>query len=165
MPIIQLPELSSMQVKLSVSETQYKRLAKKQNMDIRIDAYPDIQLSGEVKYKAPVGKPVKRGSNVKMFEVMASLDSTTFTIQPGLGVTCDVQVKSVMDTIVVPVVSIFDEDSSKIVYVAVNQAFERRVVKIAVYNNREAVIREGLVGQEELALIKPPESLMLNSLK
>jgi hypothetical protein len=96
---------------------------------------------------------------------MASLDSTTFTIQPGLGVTCVVQVKSVLDTIVVPVVSIFDEDSSKVVYVAVNQVFERRVVKIADYNNREAVIREGLDGQEKLALIRPPESLMLNSLK
>ncbi len=102
---------------------------------------------------------------MKMFEVTASLDSTTFTIQPGLGVTCDVQVKCVPDTIVVPLVSLFDEDSSKVVYVAVNQAFERRVVVIADYNNREAVIREGLAGQEKLALIKPPEALILNTLK
>jgi len=165
MPIIQIPELSSMQVKLSVSEAEYKRLAKKQDLDIRIDAYPDLHLTGEIKFKAPVGKPVKKGSNVKMFEVTASLDSTTFTIQPGLGVTCDVQVKSVLDTIVVPLVSLFDEDSSKVVYVAVNQAFERRVVVIADYNNREAVIKKGLAGQETLALIKPPEALILNTLK
>ncbi len=55
MPIVQIPELSSMQVKLSVSEAEYKRLAKKQKMDIRVDAYPDIHLRGRSNLKLPSG--------------------------------------------------------------------------------------------------------------
>ena len=102
---------------------------------------------------------------MKLFEVTASLDSSTFTIEPGLGVTCDVQIKNVMDTIVVPVVSLFDEDSSKVVYVEANQTFERRIVAVGDYNNKEAVIKEGLTGLESLALTKPPESLIQNTFK
>ncbi|MEN8203710.1 MAG: efflux RND transporter periplasmic adaptor subunit [Bacteroidota bacterium] len=160
MPIVRIPDLQSMQVKLEVSEADYKRLANNQTMHITVDAFPEIELKGAVKFKAPVGKPVKEKSNVKLFEVTASLDSTSFTIQPGLGVTCDILVKSVQDTIVIPVVSLFDEDSAKVVYVADEMKFIRKEVSVSEYNNKEAIITEGLTGQERLALMKPPESLI-----
>lgn len=160
MPIVKIPDLQSMQVKLEVSESDYKRLANNQTMHITMDAFPEIELTGAVKFKAPVGKPVKEKSNVKLFEVTASLDSATFTIQPGLGVTCDILVMSVPDTIVVPVVSLFDEDSTKVVYVADEMRFIRKEVSVSYYNNKEAIITKGLTGQERLALMKPSESLI-----
>ena len=160
MPIVKIPDLQSMQVKLEVSESDYKRLAKNQTMHITVDAFPEIDLTGSVKFKAPVGKPVKEKSNVKLFEVTASLDSATFTIQPGLGVTCVILIMSVPDTIVVPVVSLFDEDSTKVVYVADEMRFIRKEVSVSYYNNKEAIITKGLTGQERLALMKPTESLI-----
>ena len=107
-----------------------------------------------------MGKPVKEKSNVKLFEVTVLLDSTSFSIQPGLGVTCDILVMHVPDTIVVPVVSLFDEDSIKVVYVADEMRFIRKEVSVSEYNNKEAIITKGLTGQERLALMKPPESLI-----
>ncbi len=160
LPIVKIPDLKSMQVKLEVSEAHYKRVATDQTMKITVDAFPEIELTGKVKFKAPVGKPVKEKSNVKLFEVTASIDSATFTIQPGLGVTCDVLVKSVPDTIVVPVVSLFDDDSVKVVYVAENRRFIKKEVSVSDYNSVEAIIREGLTGRETVALMKPPESLI-----
>lgn len=160
MPILQIPDLSAFQVKLEVCETDYKRLAIDQSMHITVDAFPDIQLSGKIKYKAPVGKPVREKSQVKVFEVTASLDNDSLSIQPGLGVTCEVLVKSVPDTIVVPVISLFDEDSLKVVYIAGNEMFDRQVVTVSEYNNKEAIIGAGLEGNEVLALRKPPDSLI-----
>jgi multidrug efflux pump subunit AcrA (membrane-fusion protein) len=160
MSILKIPDLTAMQVKLEVSESDYKRLAISQPMKISLDAFPNIELTGLIKSKAPVGKPVKEKSNVKCFEVIASLDSTSFSIQPGLGVTCEVLVNSITDTIVVPVVSLFDEDSTKIVYLVENNRFTKRAVSVSEYNNKEAVITAGLTGLETLALMKPPESLI-----
>ncbi len=160
MPIVKIPDLQSMQVKLEVSEADYKRLANNQTIHITVDAFPEIELTGAVKFKAPVGKPVKEKSNVKLFDVTVSLDSTSFTIQPGLGVTCDILIMNVPDTIVVPVVSLFDEDSTKVVYVADEMRFIRKEVSVSEYNNKEAIITKGLTGQEQLALMKPPESLI-----
>jgi multidrug efflux pump subunit AcrA (membrane-fusion protein) len=160
MPILNIPDLSAMQVKLEVSEADYKRLAIDQTMKISLDAFPEIALTGKIKSKAPVGKPIKENSDVKLFEVIASLDSASFSIQPGLGVTCEVLVNSIHDTIVVPVVSLFDEDSARVVYMLENSRFTRREVSVSEYNNKEAVITAGLSGKEILALMKPPESLV-----
>ena len=163
MPIIQIPDLTQMQVKLSVCEADYKRLATDQDLEVSVDAFPEIVLAGTVKYKAPVGKPVKRNSEVKAFEVTVSLDSSSINLQPGLGVTCDVMINTIQDTIVVPLVSLFDEDSIKLVYVSENNGFIKKKVKISEYNNKEAIITAGLAGNEIIALMKPPESLILNA--
>jgi hypothetical protein len=71
-------------------------------------------------------------------------------------------VKSIQDTIVVPIVSLFDEDSLKVVYVADHRMFIRKTVNVSDQNNKEAIIIEGLTGGEVLALMKPPESLISN---
>jgi multidrug efflux pump subunit AcrA (membrane-fusion protein) len=160
MPLVKIPDLESMQVKLVVSEADYKRLAKEQTMEIRVDAFPEIKLSGKVKSKAPVGRPVKEKSTVKVFDVTASLDSASLSFKPGLGVTCQVLVQSIPDTVVVPMVSIFDEDSTKVVFVAEKMKFFRREVSVANYNNKEAIVKPGLSGTETVALMKPPESLI-----
>lgn len=160
MPLVKIPDLESMQVKLVVSESDYKRLAKEQTMEIRVDAFPEIKLSGKVKSKAPVGRPVKEKSTVKVFDVTASLDSASLSFKPGLGVTCQVLVQSIPDTVVVPMVSIFDEDSTKVVFVAEKMKFFRREVSVANYNNKEAIVKTGLSGTETVALMKPPESLI-----
>jgi HlyD family secretion protein len=160
MPIIEIPDLSAMQVKLDVCEAEYKRLANDQSLEIVVDAFPDIELTGKIKYKAPVGKPVKKNSDVKVFEVIVTLDSSSLNLQPGLGLTCEILVKNVPDTVVVPLVALFDEDSLRVVYVADKQMFNRMAVVVAYYNNKEAIIEEGLEGYETLALMKPPESLI-----
>jgi RND family efflux transporter MFP subunit len=160
MPIIQIPDLSAMQVKLEVSEADYKRLAIDQTLQIIVDAFPDIQLPGKIKYKAPVGKPVSEKSDVKVFEVTASVDSSSLGLQPGLGVTCNVLVRNVPDTLVIPVISLFEEDSLKVVYIADNEKFIKKIVTVADYNNEEVVITSGLKYHEILALRKPPESLI-----
>jgi len=160
LPIIKIPDLTSMQVKLEVIEADYRRLEKDQTMLIRVDAFPDIELTGNIKFKAPVGKPFKRNSEVKLFEVIASLDSTSFSIQPGLAVTCNVLVNHIEDTIVVPVVSLFDEDSIRVVYIAEENQFKKRKVSVSEYNNKEAIITAGLSAGESFAMMKPPESLI-----
>jgi multidrug efflux pump subunit AcrA (membrane-fusion protein) len=160
MPLVKIPDLESMQVKLEVSEADYKRLALEQRMEICVDAFPEIKLTGKVKFKAPVGRPVKEKSTVKIFDVTGSLDSASLSLKPGLGVTCQVLVQSIPDTIVVPMVSIFEEDSAKVVYVVEDLGFIRREVSLANYNNKEAIVKAGLTGMEKVALTKPPESLI-----
>ena len=160
LPILQIPDLSAMQVKMEVSEADYRRIVKDQLFELVVDAFPEIRLTGRIKYKAPVGKPVNEDSEVKQFDVTASLDSSSLNIQPGLGVTCNILVRNVPDTIVVPVISLFTEDSIKVVYVADNERFTRKIVSVSVYNHKEAIIGKGLDGHEILALKKPPESLV-----
>ena len=161
--IIQIPDLSAIQAKLLVSEADYKRIECDQALELTVDAFPEFCLSGKIRFKAPMGKPISEDWELKMFDVTASLDSSSLEIQPGLGVTCNIMVRMIQDTVVVPVISLFSEDSLKVVYIAGNEKFSRKVVSVSDYNTREAIIMDGLEGHETLALMKPPESLLYQS--
>ena len=161
MNIIQIPDMSKMLIKLTVNETHFKRIEKDQNINITIDAFPDIKLTGKITNKTPVGKPIKEDSNVKVFEVFASIDSSDFTIQPGLSITCDVIKESVPDTIVVPLLAVFEKDSLKVVYITEGEKYKRQIVKLACKSDNYAVIAEGLKGNEEIILTEPPEDLII----
>lgn len=160
MPIIMIPDMSEMQIKLAVNEAHFMRIEKDQNVDIYIDAFPDIKLTGKITMKTPGGKPIKEDSKVKVFDVFASIDSSDFTIQPGLSITCDVILESIPDTIVVPLLAVFEKDSLKVVYISEGEKYKRQSVKLACNSDNYAVISEGLNKDEEIILIEPPEHLI-----
>ncbi len=161
MPLIQIPDMSEMQVKLMVNETHFKQIEKDQNVRTTVDAYPDIKLKGKITKKTPMGKPIKRGSEVKVFEVFASVDSSDFKIQPGLSVSCDVILESVQDTVIVPLFAVFEDDSLKVVYIKDGEKYRKQTVELACNSDNYAVVSEGLVGNEEITLAEPPEELIL----
>jgi RND family efflux transporter MFP subunit len=160
MPIIIIPDLSKIQAKLTVNEAHFKRIEKDQKVNIIIDAYSDINLKGKITFKKPMGKPIRRDSKVKVFEVISSIDSSGFTIQPGLSVTVDVISESIQDTIIVPLSAVFEEDSLKIVYVSSGDIIKKQPVEVACYNESYAVIAEGLEAGLDIILMEPPEYLI-----
>lgn len=160
MPIFQIPDMSNMQVKLLVSESSYKRVQKEQKVIYKIDAFKDIELSGKIIKKAPVGVPVAKDSKVKYFEITSSIDSTDFSIQPGLSVNCDIIIREFSDTLVIPQIAVYTTDSGSFAYILEGGKFLYKPVKIGYFNNNKAVVDSGLVGGEILALYKPKESLI-----
>ena len=158
--IIIIPDMSKMLIKLTVNEPHFKLIEKDQNVNITIDAFPDIKLTGKITKKTPMGKPIKKDSKVNFFEVFASIDSSKFKFQPGLSITCDVILESVPDAIVVPLLAVFEKDSLKVVYITKGEKYIRQTVKLKCNSDNYAVIAEGLKGNEEIILTEPPEDLI-----
>ena len=158
--LMQIPDMSKMQVNLSVNESNYKRIQIGQKTIFRIDAFSNIVLKGEIQKKAPVGIPVSKNSQVKYFEITASIDSVGFSIKPGLSVSCDIILENFIDTIVIPQIAIHEMDSIQFVYVLKGEKYIQKNIEIAYSNNNMAVIKTGLTKNEILALNKPEESLI-----
>lgn len=158
MPLVTIPDLSEMKVKIMASEASYKRISISNSIEYSFDAMPGNAAWGRILTKAPVGQPVKRDSKVKFFEIEASVDSSLVLTKPGLTVSCKVIIVRVKDTIVVPQLAIFEEDSIKVVYVKQSKGYERRQVKIGESSPKNAVITAGLSGDESISLIKPSSS-------
>ena len=161
-PLIQIPDLDQMEVKLSASESSYKRIEKNQKVDIYIDAIPGLKLTGEIKHKEPVGKPLNKNSNVKFFEVIASIDSLMGDLKPGISATCDIKINEVKDTILIPYVSVFQDDSLRVVYIAKGDKFEKRNVELVMNNNNIGIVKNGVSVGEYVSLIRPPQSMIKN---
>jgi len=153
--LINIPDMTEMKVKILASEASYKRMNINDRVEYTFDAMPGNVASGKILSKAPIGQPISRNSKVKFFEVEASMETSKVLPSPGLSVTCNIILQRVKDTIVVPQIAIFEEDSMKIVYVKQEKGFEKRQVKIGPSSPKMAVIAKGLSGKESLSLIKP----------
>jgi multidrug efflux pump subunit AcrA (membrane-fusion protein) len=162
MPILEIPQMDELQAKIYANETQYKQIQMNQSVEVHVDANPELRIPGRITRKPPMGRPIQRHSPVKVFDIIASLDSAAHSLSPGLSINCNVFIQRVSDTLVVPTVSIFEEDSLKLVYVEEGRKFRRQPVKIALGDNKFSVIQSGLGGGEKIATSRPPESSIIN---
>jgi multidrug efflux pump subunit AcrA (membrane-fusion protein) len=158
MPILKIADMSSIHVKLLVNESHFRRIEKDQKVNIVLDAYPDYKLTGKITIKSPTGKAVKENSKVKTFEVLASIDSNTYKIQPGVSVSCNVCISSQKNVCLVPITSVFDYDSLKVVYVLANNGdIKRRKVKTGMSSDKEVIIENGIKPNEAILLSEPTD--------
>lgn len=161
MPLVIIPEVSEMKVKMMVNETDFKLINENDSVIYSFDAMPNNWAKGKITKKLPVGQSLARDSRVKFFEVEASMDSVSLSLpEPGFTTNGRVFVNYVNDTIVVPQIAIFDEDSMKIVYVQKNRKFEARQISTGPSSQKESIVTEGLRRGEYISLSKPPSSLI-----
>lgn len=163
MPMLQIPATDVLQVKVSVDETQVKRIEKDQRVSVRIDAKPELNITGKIEKVASMGKPINRDSKLKAFDVIVELDTNCSDIQIGLTTTCDIYTRTFSDTFAIPLDCVFEKDSLNIVYIKNGDKFETRSVKTGNRGDDFIVISRGLVGGEQLALVEPPPKLILSS--
>ena len=160
MPLITMPEISKMKVKMMASEVDFRQINENDSVSFSFDALPDNVAYGKITKKLPVGQPYKRDSKVKFFEVEASLDSALQIPDPGFTANCRVFIKQVRDTIVVPQIAIYEEDSIKVVYVKKKNKYEMRQITTGLSSSKEAIVSSGLKRGEVIALIRPPQSMV-----
>lgn len=162
MPIIIIPEMEEVKVKIMAPERDYKYINVEDSVKYTFDAMPDNIAWGRIKQKAPIGQPLKHDSKVKFFEIEASVDSMLKLPEPGFTTNCQIWLKEIRDTIVIPQIAIFDDDSIKVVYVKKDNKFEKRQVLTGITSPKEAVITNGLKKNETIALAKPKSSSIKN---
>lgn len=143
-PLVNLPDLSKLQVKLIVSETYFKRIAPEQKVAIQVDADSKVQCTGKVLRKAPAGRPVTEKSPVKVYDIFVQLDSAAIDLTPGLSVTCKVLIEELTDTLLIPLTAIHQEDSMSFVLKKENRNFIKTPIKTANQSDIEIVVTEGL---------------------
>ena len=156
-PICTMPEIKEMKVLMMASEGNYKRIQQNDVVEYNFDAMPGNFATGKITKKAPVGQPVSENSKVKVFEIEASVDSFAEIPDPGFSAECRIILKRVKDTIAVPQIAVFDQDSTKVVYVKLKKGYEMREVKTGLSSTKEVIIEKGLKLNEYFALTIPPK--------
>jgi len=165
MPLIIIPEVSEMKVKMMAGEADFRQITEHDSVSFSFDAMPDHVAYGKITKKIPVGQPYKRDSKVKFFEVEASVDSARQLPETGFTANCRVFIKQVRDTIVVPQIAIYEEDSLKVVYVKKKNKYEMRQITTGPSSSKESIVSDGLRPGEVIALIKPPPSMVRGKTK
>ena len=155
--VVTIPNFDSIKVLINVQETDYKRLQLGDSVAYTFDAMPENRAWGRITKMASVGMARTEGSQVKTFEVETSIDSLSYPVEPGLSVRCRIYMKRIPNKIVVPTISVFDTDSSKVVYVKKGRKYEEREVTLGIGSPKMTIVEKGLSEGEQIALIKPKE--------
>ena len=158
MPLVTIPEMNKMKMKIFASERDYRYINVGDSVNYSFDALEDNIAWGKIVNKMPVGVQIKEGSQVKHFEIDASVDSTLVMPDPGFTATCHIMLKQVKDTLTIPQIAIFDQDSMKVVYVENKKGYEMRQIQLGEASPKEAVVASGLLLNERVALSKPKDS-------
>lgn len=155
MPVAKLPDLSIMELKMKIGETEAQKLRKGMPARIYIPSLDNFELHGKVSRVDRVAKPIRRGSKVKKVEVMVQIDSSFDALRPGLTANAEIIVRTAAQVIAVAQECIFEKDSVKLVYKKEKKGFRPIPVAPLLQDENFVLVYGNISGGEQLALRAP----------
>ena len=104
-PVINLPDLTELEVLAKVNEVDGPRLSIGQDAQISLDSYPDIKINGKIKEISQTAAKAgtSRSDTTKIFKVVVSLEKTlTDIMKPGMSAQVAIVPKENNPQILVP---------------------------------------------------------------
>lgn len=152
--VASLPDLTKMESKTYANEVDIRKIKKGLPVKVGFDAFPDIEIPGIVTDVANVGEN-KRGSDIKVFQVMIKLNETNENIRPGMTTSNKIETFQKKNVLSIPLECIFSSDTITYVFQKKGFSIIKKEVKIGDSNNDAIIIQEGLSENDIVYLNKP----------
>ncbi|BDY04656.1 HlyD family efflux transporter periplasmic adaptor subunit [Ferrimonas sp. YFM] len=158
MAIGKIPDVSKMEARLWVLESEAAGLKVGLPVELHLDAYPDRPIKGKVSRVEALAKPKDNNSPVNYFAFNVELESTdTQVMFPGREVTARVLVGHQEQVVSIPNQALFQEEGQAWVYLQQREGFVKQSVTPGDRSLNRTVILSGLEAGDTIALAKPDE--------
>lgn len=151
--IAQLPDLSDMVSKSYVNEVDISKIQLEQEVEVRVDAFPEKAYKGKVITIANIGEQLKK-FDAKVFEVVVQMLENDSILRPAMTTSNQVLTKTLEDVLFIPLECVHS-DSMTYVYKKTAEGIVKQEVIIDVANDENVVIKYGLKKADELYLTIP----------
>ncbi len=158
MDLIEIPDLSLMQVETSVNEVDISKLRRGQEVIITLDAH-EGNYYGTITNIARLARSEYGASTVKVFDVEVTINNTDESLKPGMSSTCQIITDKVTDVVFVPLQSVFEEEGETFVYLADNGDYKRTVIQTDQKNSDFIIVSTGVEPGQFVALRDPYSAL------
>jgi HlyD family secretion protein len=152
--IANLPDLTKMESKTYANEVDIRKIKKDLKVKIGFDAFPEMQIEGIVTEVANVGEK-KRGSDIKVFQVLIELKETNDNVRPGMTTSNIIITNEKRNVLSIPIEAIFSKDSISYVYAKSGFSIIKKQVELGDNNDDEVIIVNGLTEKDIVYLNKP----------
>ena len=143
--LVRLPDCRHMQVKAKIPEDDVALVKPGMAVRIRLDAYPDTELTGSVTRVSEFPEATTwMASSIKAYETVIRIDKPFEGMKPGLTADVHVRVRQMADQIQVPMQSILTERARTYCLLARDGALEAQPVELGPRNAVMAVVSRGL---------------------
>ena len=155
--IVRVVEVSRMLVDTSVPERSVHRVRPGQPVTVRLEAFPDLDLSGRV---ATIGVLARvapdRMVETKRFDVAVELDPVDAELRPEMTARVDIRVGERRNVVRLPVNALFERGGMTVVNVLRGGRVEVRQVELGEQNPRFVEVVAGLAEGDRVMLIGRP---------
>ena len=139
--IVGLGDLATLEMEVNLDETDVVRVALGQEAMVEVDAFPGVEMTGEVTYIAPKAEVV---SGVVLYPVTVRLATGELTVRAGMTADVEITTASREDVLVVPLRTVHTEGERVYVERLDGGQVERVEVGLGVTTDTEAEIVRGL---------------------
>jgi RND family efflux transporter MFP subunit len=153
--LFSITNLSQMQVRAFVHESDIKKVRRGMPAEVRVDALPGLTLHGAVESVADFydGDRHWLSGGVKEYETIIAIDGVSDAgLKPGMTSQVQIHVGELSDCLVVPVPAVMEQDGHHFCYVLGGGDAERRRVTIGASTENLVEITGGLAEGEKVAL-------------
>ncbi len=155
-PLIILPDISRMVVETKVRETDIHKVERNQKVTVRVDAYPDLRLTGAVTLVGTLAQEEKERRGAKYFAVTVQVNESEPRLRPGMTARVDIEVEERAKALYVPIEAVLEREGRAVVYLAGRKPRPREVV-LGPSNADFVVVEKGL-SRGDRVLLRDPEA-------
>ncbi len=157
-PILTIPDLTRMSVKVKIHETYVKKIKKGQKVRITADAFPDKSLEGEVAKVGVLPDSQNRwvDPDNKVYLTTIVIQNVTDWLKPGMSARAEILVKTLSDVVYVPIQAVTPIHGKQYCFVEGGAGRQRREVEIGEFNDEFIEIKKGVEAGENVCLQAPP---------
>jgi len=155
--IVRVVEVSRMLVDTSVPERSIHRVRAGQPVTVRLEAFPDLELSGRVATIGVLARIARDGMDeAKRFDVTVELNPTGAELRPEMTARVDILVGDRRDVVRLPVNALFERDGMTLVNALHEGRVEVRQVELGEQNRRFVEILAGVAEGDQVMVVGQP---------
>jgi len=154
-PLLILPEISKMVIDTKVRETDVHKVDENQKALVRVEAYPDLKLTGRVTLIGTLAQEERDRPRSKFFGVTVEVNESDERLRPGMSARVEIEVEERAKALFVPLEAVFEKDGRSICYVVTRGGVSAREVVLGPSNRDFVVVVSGLSRGERVALRDP----------
>jgi len=151
--VVDLADLTDLQVELDISQTDFARLKPSQRAEIIPDAYPSLRFSGFIAEIAPEADRAKATVQVKV-----KVENPTEQLRPEMNARVNflsdkpAAGDKVIARVLVPKAAVVKKDNNSFVFVVKGNKVEQRAIRTGEESGDAYVVIDGLSGSETVAI-------------
>lgn len=150
--LINLPDLSEMIVKATVSEVDASKVEVGQEVVIGLDAFPDSRFSGKVAMKGTLARRKEPNSKINVFDVEVAITDKDERLKPGMSASCRIIVDRTEEVLALPLEAVFEVEGKPTVYLENRKPHS---VEVGRRTDTEIEVRSGLEAGQRVCLVDP----------
>jgi len=152
--LIELPDLSEMEIETNVNEVDISKISKDMKVAIQLDAYRDKTYLGKISDIARLARTSDIDDDVKIFDVTVKVIDVDDKMKPGMTAKCEIIISEYNSINFAPIESIFHNDSLSFVYIKDKIGYHKEYVEIIDKNDINVALK-GNITDKEVYLCNP----------